>query len=236
LRRFRNEERLEFVTFLCEEDKEKAKPIRQCALTRTRSREDDLLRFVLDPDGRVVPDIKRKLPGRGVWITAAHDAVRDTVRRKVFAKAFRQSVKADEALADTVAGLLRRAALQDLSLANKAGRAVSGFAKVEQALRAGRPHVLLHAADASQDGCRKLDRIAGQVSSNASARGPGPIAGFTSAELSAALGKDNVNHAAVATGDGIGRKFLRSAERYMDYIATHPAAALAAEAPEQDQA
>ncbi|NJM35760.1 MAG: RNA-binding protein [Rhodomicrobium sp.] len=224
------------MTFLCEEDKEKAKPIRQCALTRTRSREDDLLRFVLDPENRVVPDIKRKLPGRGVWITAAYDAVASSVRRKVFARSFRQSVTVDETLADTVAELLRRAALQDLALVNKAGRAVSGYVKVEKALRAGKPVILLHAANASPDGCRKLDRIAGQISSQAGAQGRGPLAGFTSSELSVALGKDNVNHAAVATGDGIGRKFLRSAERYMDYIATRPAAAQAAEAPEQDQA
>ncbi len=223
------------MKFLCKEDKEKAKPIRQCAFSRTRSRECDLLRFVIDPEGRVVPDIKRKLPGRGVWITATHEAVASSVRQKVFARAFRQAVKVDDALAATVAELLRRAALQDFALANKARLVVAGAAKVEKALKGAAPRILVHASDASQDGCRKLDRQARGAPPADNDEEAGPIACFTSAEVSAALGKDNVNHAAVIADGGAGRKFIRSAKRYMDYISTRPAAAPEAGAPEQDQ-
>jgi uncharacterized protein len=191
------------------------------------------LRFVYAPDGRVVPDIKRKLPGRGVWITATYEDVARSVKEKVFAKGFRRAVGVDDDLADTVAGLLRRAALQDLSLANKAGCVVSGYVKVEKTLSGRKLVKLFHAADASLDGSRKLDRIAA-ARTGEDAGDAEPIACFTSAELSAALGKVNVNHAAVAV-DGAGRKCVWSAKRFVNYMGTRPAAATAADPPEQDQ-
>lgn len=221
------------MNFSGEEGRDRARPVRQCALERTRSREDELLRFVLDPDGRVVPDIKRKLPGRGVWITAAHEAVARSVRQKVFAKAFRRAVAVDPDLADSVADLLRRAALQDLALANKAGCVVAGFTKVDKALRSAKPVVLVHASDASRDGSRKLDRI-GPVRREDDEDGAGPVTCFASAELTSALGKENVIHAAVAD-DGAGRKFLWSAKRYISYLGTRLAAAAVADMPAQDQ-
>lgn len=215
-----------------QEDRYRARPIRQCALERTRSREDELLRFVLDPEGRVVPDIKRKLPGRGVWITGTYEAVASSVRRKVFARSFRRAVAVAEDLPDIVADLLRRAALQDLAFANKASLVVAGFAKVEKALGGGKTIALVHASDASSDGCRKLDRRAHAMPGN-SAGADGPVVCFTSAELSAALGRENVIHAAIADG-GAGRKFLWSATRFMNYMVTRPAAASVADTSEQD--
>jgi predicted RNA-binding protein YlxR (DUF448 family) len=191
------------------------------------------LRFVLDPDGRVVPDIKRKLPGRGVWITATHEAVAKSVRQKVFARAFRRAVAVDPDLADSVADLLRRAALQDLALANKAGCVVAGFTKVDKALRGAKPVVLVHASDASRDGSRKLDRI-GPARIEDDEDGAGPVTCFASAELTSALGKENVIHAAVAD-DGAGRKFLWSAKRYISFLGTRLAAAAVADMPAQDQ-
>lgn len=220
------------MNFFVEEGRDRARPVRQCALERTRSREDELLRFVIDPDGRVVPDIRRKLPGRGLWITAAHEAVAKSVRQKVFAKGFKRAVAVDQDLADTVAGLLRRAALQDLALANKAGCVVAGFTKVEKALRGARPFVLVHASDASADGSRKLDRIGPKLSGDTDEGGPVTV--FASAELSSALGKENVIHAAIAD-DGAGRKFLWSAKRYISYLGTRLAAAAVADTSAQDQ-
>ena len=221
------------MNFFGEEGRDRARPVRQCALERTRSREDELLRFVLDPDARVVPDIKRKLPGRGVWITATHEAVARSVRQKVFARAFRRAVAVDPDLADSVADLLRRAALQDLALANKAGCVVAGFTKVDKALRGAKPVVLVHASDASRDGSRKLDRI-GPARREDDEDGAGPVTCFASAEMSSALGKENVIHAAVAD-DGAGRKFLWSAKRYISFLGTRLAAAAVADMPAQDQ-
>lgn len=179
-----------------------------------------------------MPDIRRKLPGRGVWITATYEAVANSVRRKVFARSFRKAVAVGEDLPDIVADLLRRAALQDLAFANKASSVVAGFAKVEKALDAGKSIALLHASDASSDGCRKLDRRAHALPGSG-AGADGPVVCFTSAELSAALGRDNVIHAAIADG-GAGRKFLWSAARFMNYMVTSPTAASVADTSEQD--
>jgi predicted RNA-binding protein YlxR (DUF448 family) len=200
---------------------------------RTRTPEDDLLRFVLDPEKRVVPDLKRKLPGRGVWITATREAVDRAVKQKCFARGFRQAVTVDPTLAETVEGLLRRAALQDLAMANKAGCVVAGFAKVEKALAGDRRMSLLHASDAAQDGRRKLDRLVrGGVGAE---DGTLPsLSPFTSDEVSAALGRHNVMHAAI-TQDGAGRKFIGSARRYLRYAGAYPEISPAADAPEQDQ-
>lgn len=202
-------------------------------MSRKRDEEDNLLRFVADPEKRVVPDLKRKLPGRGVWISATRDAVAKAIRQKVFARGFRQAVEVDAKLAEAVEVLLRRAALQDLALANKAGCVVAGFAKVEKALNGRKPVVLLHASDAAGDGRRKLDRLAlaravGDMGVTA------PVGCFTSSEVSAALGRENVMHAAIADG-GAGQKFLWSAERFRRYVGTHPDAASVAVQPEQDK-
>lgn len=192
------------------------------------------MRFVLDPEKRVVADLKRKLPGRGVWITATRDAVAKAVRQKVFARGFRQAVVASADLAETVEALLRRAALQDLALANKAGCVVAGFAKVEKALSGRNQVVLLHASDAGADGQRKLDRLAAGRRGE-TARDAAPVTCFSSAEVSAALGKANVMHAAI-TDDGAGQKFLWSAMRFRIYVGTPPEAAPPMGAPEQEQA
>ena len=104
-----------------EHDSEAAEPIRRCALTRATRPKDELLRFVLGPDGTIVPDLKEKLPGRGVWLTAAHDSVAEAAKRKVFARALKAEVKVPEGLADTVDRLLADAALGALG-ARQQGR------------------------------------------------------------------------------------------------------------------
>ena len=112
--------------------------VRSCALTRARRPKDELIRFVLGPDGAVVPDLKEKLPGRGVWVTAAYDTVAKAAKRNVFARALKTKAKVPEDLAGQVDRLLADAALSALGLANKAGEAVFGHAKVEEALAKGR--------------------------------------------------------------------------------------------------
>lgn len=189
------------------------------------------MRFVLDPQGRVVPDIKRKLPGRGVWITASYEAVASSVRQKVFHRGFKKAVSADPALADDVATLLRRAALQDLSIANKAGCVIAGHAKVEKAIKASKPVALIHASDASEDGGGKLDRLGRAVWGDRLEI----LVCFDSEELSGAIGKLNVNHVLIAHG-GAGQTFRGSAERYRSYMGPHPATGTMADTPEQEKA
>jgi predicted RNA-binding protein YlxR (DUF448 family) len=188
-------------------------PVRSCALTRARRPRDELIRFVLGPDGAVVPDLKERLPGRGMWLTAAQDVVGEAAKRNVFARAFKPEVKVPEGLAAQVDRLLAAAAVAALSLANKAGEAVFGNAKVEDALAKGRVLALLHAREAAEDGCRKLDGKARGMGDGS----PIPaIRAFDVDELSLASGRTNVIHAALIQG-GAARNVLAAASRLARY-------------------
>ena len=110
--------------------------MRMCAVTRQVRPIDELIRFVVSPAGEVVPDLKRKLPGRGLWVSASRQAVAEAVRRNHFSKGFKRDVRAAPTLAADTEALLVRSAIEALAMAAKAGQVVSGFGKVEDALGA----------------------------------------------------------------------------------------------------
>lgn len=184
---------------------------RQCAVTRLRLAPRELLRFALDPDGVAVPDLKASLPGRGVWICCTREIVEKAVATRAFDRGFRRSVKIAEGLPGQVETLLERDCLQRLALANKAGLVVSGFDKVSKAVEGARAENILHAKDASPDGCRKLDGLFRARNHGQEAAGPG-ICGLNSEQLSLALGRPNVIHAALKQG-APARKFLSALAR-----------------------
>jgi uncharacterized protein len=187
---------------------------RRCALTRERLPKQDLIRFVLAPNGEIVPDLKERLPGRGVWVTAAHDKVAEAAKRNVFARALKTQVTVPADLALRVERLIVDAALGALALANKAGSVVFGTAKVEEVIARGRTAVLIHASDAAEDGCRKLD---GGFRASAKTEAPRPpVRIFTADELGLASGRTNVIHAAVIRG-GAAAKFLAGTSRVERY-------------------
>jgi predicted RNA-binding protein YlxR (DUF448 family) len=169
---------------------------RLCAVTRVVKPVDDLIRFVIGPQG-VVPDVKRKLPGRGLWITADRQTVADAVARKVFARGFKQDVHVEPALAELTERLLTSSVLDALAIVGKSGLAVTGFAKVEAALARDRVAAVLHAAEAAADGVAKL---AAALRRSADAEQVALIAQFASHQLSLALGRPNVIHAALLAG------------------------------------
>jgi predicted RNA-binding protein YlxR (DUF448 family) len=194
-------------------DKETTAGLRRCALTRTSRRKDELLRFVLAPDWTIVPDLKEKLPGRGVWLTAAQDTLAEAAKRNVFARALQAEVKVPEGLADRVDRLFADSALSAFALANKAGEVVFGTAKVEEAIAKGKVLALVHAREAAEDGCRKLDGkfrgMAGETPSPA-------VKAFGTDELGLASGRTNVIHAALIQG-GAALRFLAAASRLERY-------------------
>ena len=179
---------------------EDAFPERTCIATRTVREPHELIRFVAGPDGSVVPDLKRKLPGRGAWVSARREAVALAVRRGAFARALkREGLRAAPDLPDLVERLLAADAVQSLSLANKAGRVVTGFEKVEAAILSGGALAVLHAREAAPDGRRKL----GQAARRRAAGETEPIAALSplsGAEMEMALGRHHVVHAALAPG------------------------------------
>ena len=168
---------------------------RFCVVSREVKPVADLIRFVVGPDG-VVPDLKRKLPGRGIWITASRTAVAEAVKRKAFTRGFRKDVRVPPDLADLTERLIERSALEALGVAGKAGQAVTGFAKVEAALAREQVVSLLHASDGAPDGKTKL---AAALRHRADLKAD-TIATFTSAQLDLALGRSNVVHAALLAG------------------------------------
>jgi hypothetical protein len=171
---------------------------RMCAVTRQVQPIDELIRFVVAPGGEVVADLKRNLPGRGLWISAAGDVVAEAVRRGVFGRGFKRDVMVSPDLVAQTDGLLMRSLTDALAMAGKAGEVITGFTKVESALQTGQPVALIHASDGSADGIRKLAAIARQ---NARETAEIPILDLlTSAELDLALGRSNVIHAALRAG------------------------------------
>jgi predicted RNA-binding protein YlxR (DUF448 family) len=176
---------------------------RTCAVTREKAPPEAMLRFVLGPDQQVVPDIKRRLPGRGVWIGLSRARVALAVKRQVFSRALKDKALAAPDLPEMVENLLRRDALQALSLANKAGLATTGFVKAEKAIEAGEVGALLHARDGAADGKRKLGQALRRVYG---AEGRPEIGLFSTQEIGAALGRVHVVH--VALGNGAATKVL----------------------------
>jgi len=188
---------------------------RTCIVTRRKGSPDELLRFVAAPDGAVVPDLKRKLPGRGVWVGADAKLVAEAVKKGLFARALRGKAQASAALADEVALLLERDALQAFSLANKAGAVVTGFAKVEKLIADQEVAGLVHARDAGADGVRKMGQALHRAFGAAGADVP-QLRLFASDQLDLALGRSNVVHAALRTSPAASA-FLTRALRLSQY-------------------
>ncbi|MBS0361121.1 MAG: RNA-binding protein [Proteobacteria bacterium] len=154
-----------------------------------------LVRFVAGPDGAVVPDVARKLPGRGLWVAADRVSVEVAAKKGLFARAAKAKVSAAADLADQVESLLKRRLLSGLGLARKAGDLTSGFEKVAAALDAGKAAWLIEASDGAADGRRKL---LGKTRKHAP---PTPVFGvFSAEELGLALGAENVIHTAFLAG------------------------------------
>jgi predicted RNA-binding protein YlxR (DUF448 family) len=196
---------------------------RTCIVTGTKDVPDAMLRFALSPDGSVVPDVHRKLPGRGVWTRLSFATVRQAASKQAFSRAFRAKAQAPASLAETVDALLERDALQSLSIANKAGLVVAGAFQVDAAIEIGRVAALIQASDGAPDGVAKR--------ANALRARLGPGGGeivrvnlFTSRQLDLALGKANVIHAALKQG-AASSAFLARVDRLRRYRASDTDAA-----------
>lgn len=202
---------------------------RTCALTRVSKPVSQLIRFVVGPGGEAIPDIKRKLPGRGLWIDATRTAIEESVKRNVFARGFKRDVTAAKDLAGQTERLLENAALDALAIAGKAGLVVTGFAKVEAAL--GKPGVqaLIHASDAAADGKRKLTGALHR-NNDGKATEIAVIDIFSGGQLDLALNRPNVVHAALLAGPG-SETFLARAARFARYRTGNSPDAVSAIAP-----
>jgi hypothetical protein len=191
-------------------DEDEATRQRRCIVTGEVMPDNRLIRFVLAPDGGVVPDVAAKLPGRGLWVTATRSAITQAVEKKLFSRAAKAPAHATADLADRTEKALVARMLGDLGLARRAGSLVMGFDNVLRALESARPaKLMIEASDGSGDGRRKLYNAA-------HARGMKPLLVdcLSSAELGLALGRENVIHAAVQPG-GLADRVIFDAERLL---------------------
>jgi predicted RNA-binding protein YlxR (DUF448 family) len=172
-------------------------PERLCVATREVRPIGDLIRFVVGPDGEAVPDVKSKLPGRGVWVTATQEALGEAIKRKAFARGFKRDVRLPSDLIGRTEALLERAVIDALAVAGKAGLVAAGFAKTEVALARDPVLAVLHATEAAAEGVRKLDDAIRRRGGSAP---PAMIRFLTAAQLDLALNRPNVIHAAVIAG------------------------------------
>ncbi|MDO8377779.1 RNA-binding protein [Phenylobacterium sp.] len=159
--------------------------------------EDRLIRFVAGPGGVVVPDLARKLPGRGMWVAADRASVETAAKKGLFSRSAKAKLIASPDLADQVDVLLRRRVLDGLGLAKRAGDLISGYEKVAAALNAGRAAWVIEAADGAADGRRKILNVARK-----SPRAPKLLGLYSNEELGLALGGENVIHTAFLAGRG----------------------------------
>jgi len=184
---------------------------RTCALTRRERPISDLIRFVSGPGDRIYLDLSRKLPGRGVWITADHASIAAAVKSGAFARSLKRKVSVSPDLADETEAQLRRRLAQAVSLANKAGLLVTGFDKVNAAIERGEAAVLLHGSNAAAGGRQKLDAKSRAIS-RAGEEQALIVDCMTIDELSLAIGRPNVVHAALKAG-GATERFAQEAVR-----------------------
>lgn len=164
---------------------------RRCIATGELRPREEMLRFVVDPEGRLTPDVAGRLPGRGIWLSPDRDSFKRACTRKLFERAARRVLSIDDGLDDRIETLLASRCVDLIGLARRAGQAFAGFEKVRAALLQGRGVLLLAARDGAEDGRAKLRAAAPEL----------PVLDSLEAEeLGRAFGRERTVHAAVSRG------------------------------------
>jgi uncharacterized protein len=183
-------------------DQEPHVPERTCILTRRKGTKDELIRLALGPDGTVAPDVRARAPGRGAWIGVTRSELDEANRKGKLKGALQRAFKTNGVqvpvdLGERTEQALRQSTLDRLGMEARSGNLINGSDRIETAARSGKVHLLIHAADAAEDGNRSLDqalRVGARV-------GGGEPAGVIFPEprtiLSLALGRENVVHVAL---------------------------------------
>ncbi len=181
----------------------KAEPERRCIATGEVRDPEGMIRFVVGPDGQAVPDIRNKLPGRGIWVSADKDALQLAVTKKLFSRSAKTQVNVPDDLFEQTEALLARYVVDLISLARKAGQAVTGFEKVKSWLENEHARILIQSSDGSERGKSKLRSPPGKDVF---------VGCLTSHELGLAFGRESVIHGALSAG-GLSKQVKAEAKR-----------------------
>lgn len=184
-------------------EKDRDDPERKCIATGESQPKAGLIRFCLGPDGQIVPDVMGKLPGRGIYVSADRAALDKAAKKNLFSRAARQPVKVPDGLADLVESLVLQRTIEMLSMARKAGDAVTGYEKVKDWLVKGTAVTLIQASDGSERGKTKLHAPDGEK---------GFIGCLSAGEIGLAFGRERAIHAALAAGGLRSRVVMEAAK------------------------
>jgi hypothetical protein len=166
-------------------------PHRRCLVSAAVRPREHLVRFVISPEGEIMPDVAQRLPGRGFWLSADRDMIDRACAKKAFAKAARAQVTVPGTLADDIERLLVHRCQELIGLARRAKQAVCGYVQTRDWLTRGAAAVLLAARDGSEDQRQKMRGPAGTTA---------VVDALSAEELGAAYGRDRVVHGALAPG------------------------------------
>lgn len=184
----------------------KIEPERSCIVTREVKAKEDLLRFVVSPDGVLVADLAGKLPGRGLYVTCSQLMVAEALSKRLFSKAAGQQVSIPDNFMPNLVAMMQKRTGDALSMARKAGQAITGYEKVSEAVKSGEAAALIHATDASPDQVRKLRDEALPTFQDL----PREL-------LSQVLGRENAVHVAVLQGPAAAY-FIAEAKRFALFL------------------
>ena len=198
-----------------------ASRVRRDVVTGEVMDEARLIRFVEGPDGQVVPDLARKLPGRGVWVEASRASVDAAVKKNAFSRSAKTKLSASADLSDQVERLLRQRLLDGLGLARRAGDLTFGFEKVSAVIASGKAAWMIEARDGQPDGRRKILAAARRATAGGFGA-PRLFGDFSSDEMGLALGLDNVIHLAFLAGPGA-KRWTAEADRLLGFRPLFPA-------------
>ena len=189
---------------------------RRCAASGKIEDSAKMVRFVLSPQGEVVPDVLGKLPGRGVWVTAQSKALSSVIKTGGFARGFKSKVKVDDGLVDLVTQLLARRLLGLVTMARKSGHIAIGYDQVKSAAGSGKMAWRIEARDGAADGRGKIRTLAKAVALELEMPVPKVVGCFTGAELAKALGRESVVHVALPPGK-LAKAFAADIVRYRGF-------------------
>lgn len=193
----------EFDTDMLETD-----PLRRCIVTRESCPKEQMIRFVIDPENRLVPDLAENLPGRGLWVMADAAHLATAIEKKIFGRAAKRQMIVPDQLIEMIEHGLRIRCRDQLALARRAGKAIPGFEKVREALKSGSVGAVMIARDAADDGRQKITALAGAVS-----QGQIPILSvLDGGMMGQVFGRDHLVHVALLPG-GLATRLVTECRR-----------------------
>ena len=200
-------------------------PERTCILSRRTAPREELIRLALGPDGVIAPDVRARAPGRGAWIGVGladlEEANAKGRLKSALARAFKTNdLKVPADLGERIAQALRQATLDRLGMEARSGNLINGADRIETAARNGNVQMLIHAADAREDGRKRLDqawRVGGPDEIVNNNGGQGLLFPEERTILSMALGRENVVHIAL-TDRAAAARVLHALSRWRAFI------------------